>query len=400
MTVEPRYGDAELQSLMGDVYSAQILVVDDMKLMRQMIGMSLQKSGYNNIIYASDGDEALETIAAEMPDLVILDLNMPRVSGYEVCKVLRKNPKTQSLPVLIQSAVDKPEERSEVFKAGATDFVSKPINQAELISRVGMHLENRLLIANLTDFYGNMRRELVMAREMQESLLPNIDSMKAALKSHDVVVESYYKASYELGGDLWGAWELPNDKFGFFILDVSGHGVGAALNTFRIHAVMDSLDEEKLDPAAFLKALNDELATSFATGQFATMFYGVLDLKSKELVYAGAGAPRPIVISSEGDIRYLESEGFPVAITNSADYDNKTEQLSQGDCILCYSDVLLEAPALNGEFLGEDGLEMLVQSCKLSHVNDHHLVRTVIDQFMGIVPDALPDDLTAIGIHV
>jgi len=389
--------DEENQELMQSVYAARILIVDDMALMRQMIGMCLSRGGYQNLLYAADGDEALEIVAKEAPDILVLDLNMPRVSGYEVCRELRADERFGGLPILVQSASETPEERVEVFAAGATDFVSKPINQPELLARVRMHLENRFLIHSLSDFRQRMQSELVMAREMQQSLLPDPATIGEVEKASQTKIESFYRASFELGGDLWGCWDLPDDRLGIFVLDIAGHGVGAALNTFRVHATMARFLRARVDPAKFLTELNAVLAPSFPLGQFATMFYAVVNHKTGHMVYSGAGAPRPMVISDRG-VRLLDSTGVPVGIINKPDYINIEDKLEPDESLFCYSDVLIEAPQSSGEMLGEDGLIAWVEE-QAQHPDRHRLITRLLRRFFDGQPSLLPDDLTAVAIH-
>jgi len=379
------------------VSSAQILVVDDMPLMRKMIGMSLEQGGFNNVSYADDGDDALIKIAKSMPDLVILDINMPRLSGYDVCRRLRADPTTANLPILVQSASETAEERVEVFAVGATDFVSKPINHPELLARVCMHLENRFLIRSLSDFQDRMQSELKMAREMQHSLLPETEIVDAVQLVGDASIEAFYKASSELGGDLWGTWPLSGNKIGIYVLDVTGHGVGAALNTFSLHATMARFEDKKLDPAAFLSSLNSALVGAFQLGRFATMFYGVLDCDTHELVYAGAGAPRPIIFGGE-NVRTLDSSGLPVAIVKSATYENLSDRLEPGESLFCYSDVLIEAEQSDGSILGENGLIEWIEASCLSGERGT-VVSRLLDRFFGTQSEQLADDLTAVAIH-
>jgi sigma-B regulation protein RsbU (phosphoserine phosphatase) len=380
------------------IMAAKILVVDDMALMRQMIGMCLGKGGYTNIHYADDGDEALKKIEQDVPDIVILDLNMPKVSGYEVCRALRADGRHEGLPILVQSASETAEERVEVFASGATDFVSKPINQPELLARVYMHLENRFMIHSLTDFRERMQAELVMARDMQQSLLPEPPTIGEIEKASGTIIESFYRASFELGGDLWGAWLLPDGRVGLYVLDISGHGVGAALNTFRVHATMARFVRARSDPAKFLTELNSVLAPSFPLGQFATMFYAVIDYKTGDMTYAGAGAPRPMVIGSEGTVRLLDSTGVPVGIIKKPDYHNIEDRLLPDESLFCYSDVLIEAPLANGEMLGEDGLIRWVEEIAQSSSREKTVTR-LLRRFFETQPTSLPDDLTAVAIH-
>ena len=379
------------------VKSARILVVDDMALMRKMIGMCLTRGGFENVHYADDGDDALVKVEKNPPDLIILDLNMPRVSGYDVCRSLRAEKRYVGLPILVQSASETPEERVEVFRSGATDFVSKPINQPELLARVKMHLENRFLIHSLTSFRERMKSELVLARDMQQSLLPETMTINDLEEKTKVKIEHYYQASFELGGDLWGCWALPGNRIGVFILDIAGHGVGAALNTFRVHAVMGRFKWSLQDPALFLADLNRILAPHFPLGQFATMFYFTLDYKTGDMVYAGAGAPRPMIIGEDG-VRLLDSTGIPVGIVKEPGYENHHDKLGEDESIFCYSDVLLEALQPDGSFLGEEGLVEWVE--KIAESGDRSsLVSKLLWRFFDSQPNSLSDDLTAVAIH-
>ncbi|MFC3050828.1 PP2C family protein-serine/threonine phosphatase [Kordiimonas pumila] len=385
------------KEITSSVHAAKILIVDDMVLMQRMIGLCLNRGGFENLLYASDGDQALKMIEEFMPDLVVLDLNMPTVSGYEVCRTLRADPKYNSLPILVQSASEAPEERVEVFNSGATDFVSKPINQPELLARVRMHLENKFLIHSLSDFRARIENELVLAREMQRSLLPEKASLIEIEKETRTIVESYYKASFELGGDLWGGWLLPNNQLGFYVLDISGHGVAAALNTFRVHASMARFKDTMTDPALFLTELNKAMKASFQLGQFGTMFYAVLNYETGTLTYAGAGAPRPMIISGT-NVRLLDSSGIPVGVLKEPKYENHNDRLEVGESIFCYSDVLIEAPMAGGAILGEDGLIDWVKELVKSKGRTQ-LTANLLARFFDTQPEALPDDLTAVAIH-
>ena len=156
--IEPKYGtgDSIADSVRADaaldaaIRASRILIVDDQKMVRELLKIYLTSGGYENLLFAADGDEALEKIANEDPDLVVLDLQMPRMSGLEVCRTLRADPKHELLPVLVQTAADSAEDRKEIFNAGATDMVGKPINDAELRARVGIHLQNRHMLGQLS----------------------------------------------------------------------------------------------------------------------------------------------------------------------------------------------------------------------------------------------------------
>ena len=382
------------------ILDASILIVDDMAIMRKMIAITLKNAGYHNLTEAEDGDEALDKINASPPDIVILDINMPRMDGYAVCRALREDPRTAALPVLVQSSAETDVERVQVFHAGATDFVSKPINQPEMLARVAMHLENRFLIRDLSAYRQRLAAELDLAREMQQSLLPDADTLTNINEATGVTVTATYRASSELGGDLWGAWPLPDGRFGVYVLDVTGHGVASALSTFRVHSLTRRFKDLQTDPQAFIEALNAELVENFPTGQFATMFYGVFDTASRVLQYVGAGAPPPMLIEGQ-TISELDTAGFPLGISKRADYPLKTLTVPDDSALLLYSDVIIETLDEQDKMIGLDGLKRKIDTISsrgkgLSKGTYHDGLLADFDANLG--GEALDDDLTLVEL--
>lgn len=388
-------------SVSPTIQNAHILIVDDMALMRQMIGTFLRREGYTNIHYAEDGVEALEKIAVAIPDILILDLNMPRMSGYDVCRSLRSQKETKNLPILVQSASESADERVKVFASGATDFVTKPLNQPELLARVSSHLEKQLLIEDLSAFRERMDVELSMSRDMQQALIPTQQELDALFTTSGFKISSHCEMSSELGGDLWGSWMTPNRSLGLFIIDISGHGVGSALSTFTLHGLMARYRPLCDDPAAFLTALNADLKSTLPTGQFATMGYFVINPSDGGVIYSGAASPRPFLMrkGSTTEVEVYDTTGFPLGVVAKPEYENKVFKMDEGDVCFFYSDVLLEAIGTDGERLHEDGLKDLVSEIALEEPEEG-LVTAVIDEFYRILDGPLPDDLTAISLEV
>jgi len=384
----------ELQDMIS---TARVLVVDDVPIMRKMIVRILERAGFQNIHQADDGDIALQMIAKKLPDIVILDLNMPRMSGYDVCRELRKNPDTAKLPVLVQSASETPEERVEVFEVGATDFVSKPINAPELVARVNMHLENRMLIQSLNSFHQRLEGDLVQAHDMQLALLPTPDQIAACEKRFDIELQATYQASAELGGDLWFLSELNAHQLALGVIDVAGHGVASAMNTFRIHATMRRLAAVQDQPAKFMEALNRELAPDMPPGQFATVFYGLLDLDKGKLVYSGAAAPTPFILRDDA-VESLDTIGYPIGVSSKTSYREHAVDLGPGDSLFLYSDVLIETPMEDDEILGSAGLENWMQGYQKAAKPRREVHDDILKRLFAALDGAgLPDDLTLIS---
>ena len=148
------------------IYDCLILVVDDTEFNRTLITAMLRQAGFRRIQHAVDGIDALQKIGDELPDLVILDIVMPGLDGFEVCRHLRAEPRFSDLPVLVQTALSNTEDRNKAFQLGTTDLITKPIDRNELLARVRIHLENRVLIQDLQLYRARLESELGMAREM------------------------------------------------------------------------------------------------------------------------------------------------------------------------------------------------------------------------------------------
>jgi sigma-B regulation protein RsbU (phosphoserine phosphatase) len=148
------------------IFDCLILVVDDTEFNRTLITAMLHQAGFRRIEHAVDGIDALKKIGDELPDLVILDIVMPGLDGFEVCRHLRADPRFSDLPVLVQTALSNTEDRNKAFQLGTTDLITKPIDRNELLARVRIHLENRVLIQDLQLYRARLESELGMAREM------------------------------------------------------------------------------------------------------------------------------------------------------------------------------------------------------------------------------------------
>lgn len=387
--------------LTRDIFTAKIIIAEDMAFMRDIIGKILNNAGYNNLHFASDGKEALELVDKIEPDLIILDLNMPLVSGYEVCETVRKSEKNKDIPILVQSMLESAKDRNVAFEAGATDFVTKPINAPELLARTSIHLENKMLISELSEYNKRVSIELETARHMQMSIIPDEDYLDRILNKYNLKIKSFVKASSELAGDVWGLKELSESSLGFYILDVSGHGIGAALNTFRIHQVIGNSWQNDLDPAGFITRVNDQVSENMKTGQFATMFCGIIDIENGKLNYASAAQPSPFIIDNQSrsniSVTRCPSSGPIVGHMANMKYENKTIDFKPGNEFFIYSDALIETKNANGDMMGEKGLEQLLNSIK-ECTNQHDCHDFMLSHFNKQYANNLNDDLTILNI--
>lgn len=347
----------------ADLSHCRVLVVDDAQGIRKIIGAYLQAAGISQIEYATDGIDGLAKVESFEPDLVILDIMMPEMDGFEVCRILRSDAKHRHLPVLVQTALESPSERTSVFRAGASDLITKPIHGPELVARVRVQLENRMLIRNLEDYRQHMQMELELARHMQEDILPEDGVFLQTEDCTGLRVISHFQPSAELGGDMWHIRDLGGDRVAVSSVDFSGHGVTAALNTFRLHTLMHQLPPPDPDrPSGYLQLLNAQLVDLLPVHQFATMFYAIIDLRHGSMIWSSAGAPSPI-FSLGGHLQFLDSSGLPLGISLSAKYRDRRIDFPPGAGLLLYSDALTETPDGQGNAVDQDALlEMVAQA--------------------------------------
>ncbi len=368
------------QGVRTDLSECRVLVVEDAPAIRKIIGAYLQAAGILHVDFATDGVEGLAKVESFDPDLVILDIMMPEMDGFEVARSLRANPRYRHLPILVQTALESPAERTEVFRAGANDLITKPIHGPELVARVRVQLENRLLIRDLENYRRHIQTDLELARKMQEDLLPSPKVLEAIRAETGLSIAAHFQPSAELGGDMWHLRDLGQGRYAVILVDFAGHGITAALNTFRLHTLTHQQTLRNLDkPSEYLYQLNDLLVDLLPSNQFATLFLGVVDTVRETLTWSGAGAPMPIYGVGE-QIGYLEADGLPMGISRKGQYRDQQVPFPKGAFLLLYSDALTETPDERGMMLNDDQLLAMVAAAHADQFADRPLT-SLLDLF-------------------
>jgi sigma-B regulation protein RsbU (phosphoserine phosphatase) len=380
----------------NSIYDSRILIADDEPLCCRLLAGILRRSQFNNVQFAHGGYSTLEQIQSFQPDLVLLDVQMPDLSGQEVCRQIRADPKLVDLPVLMQTATVDRKVMGTLFEVGASDFLSKPVIPSELVSRVTVHLERRALLRELRGYRERTSMELEAARRMQFDLLPAQPVQQELAAAAGMRIGSYSRSSSEIGGDLWGVLPIDACSFGVFLADFAGHGVTAALNTFRLHALIHEHAVLHHDPAGFLAMLNDRLKTVLSPGQFATFLYVVVDSSSDRIRFASAGAPPPIVTSGlDGPAVLAEVSGLPLGVVRGAEYEVHARPFGAGSMLVLFSDGLSEFPDAQGMRIGDEGLRRTVGTCHPS-LMPHQVIDRLCEAAGVGENSTLPDDTTIV----
>ncbi|MBP2292408.1 PP2C family protein-serine/threonine phosphatase [Azospirillum rugosum] len=375
--------------------ASRVLIVDDNEFNRKSLALIIRRAGLTQIEFAENGVEGLRKVASFRPDLVLLDVNMPVMDGLEMCRQLRRSATHEELPVLFQTALDSDEEQVRCFEAGGSDLISKPIKPGECVARVRHQLEKRKLFNDLANFRERVERELKHAQAMQLSLLPEPKRLQAIAERYELVLDAHFETSSELGGDFWNVYPLDDNRVAFLIADFAGHGITAAINAFRLHTLIDRFPMQHVPPSEWLANLNGALKDVLPTGQFATAFFGILDLHTDTLTYASAGAPNP-VLGVGGDIRLLDSAGLVLGASRRAKYVDRSLRLPRGGFLFLYSDALIECSGEGNGPIGQDGVPDVLRGALA--INRTQPLIPLLDHFYARTKQPLRDDLTTVWI--
>jgi len=324
-----------------------ILVVDDSPVNLQVLVRTLHGSGHR-ILAARDGRMALEIARRAKPDLILLDVMMPDVDGFEVCRAIKADLETQETLVIFLSALGEVSDKVSGLKLGAVDYITKPIQAEEVLARVETHLTRQFLERELRRSRDSLNRELASAADMQRLLLP------PTLPQHQSVdFVSYYRTSRHAGGDYYDVLPLGPDRYGIMVADVSGHGASAAIVMAMIRAVLHSHPAPD-EPAAVLHHINRHFRYLWGSGIFATAVYGVLDTGRGTLRLSCAGHQPPLLARGSGEVLTLPVEAVvPLLLMELGTVPCTEHGLRPGDRVLFYTDGITEREAAGGEMFEE-----------------------------------------------
>ena len=361
--------------MIENIQNSKILIVDDIPQNVRLLEKNLKSEGYK-VISAYSGQEALDKIDSEHPDLVLLDLMMPVMDGHEVCRRIRENKKNYWIPIIMITAYESGiEKKLESLNAGADDFIKKPFDRYELIARVKSLLRIKQLQDELTDTNNRMNEELILAREVQMALLPqkypDIPGLEFAHK---------YVPTLAIGGDFFDIQELSPTLIQVFICDVMGHGPQAAMITGIVKVLLNQLGSQSSGPDELLSKMNERFQTLMASSGlpiFITAFSMTINVLNGLIKYSNAGHPIPFIIKNNSPrIERMENDPGPaLGIIPSAKYSNSEIQLGNGDMVFLFTDGLIELKNKDRVEFGKEEMQKAILSNM--HLSPNNFVETI-----------------------
>jgi sigma-B regulation protein RsbU (phosphoserine phosphatase) len=374
------------------VPKGNLLIVDDKPANLRLLASMLVEQGYK-VRSAINGSLALTATRAAPPDMILLDINMPEMNGYEVCERLKADEDTHDIPIIFISALDEIQDKVKAFTVGGVDYITKPFQLEEVLARVETHLALRRLQKQLQDANSRFEQELALAAEIQASFLPSELPKLPGWQLTATLIPAR-----ETSGDFYDVIPLSNGRLGLVVADVTDKGTGAALymalsrTLIRTYAV-----EFETQPELAFNAAHRRILADTETNQFVTVFYGILDAATGTLTYANAGHNPPYLFSKDGSdaIQELDNTGPPLGLRMFKDvtWEQRTAQLAPGDVLVLYSDGITEAQDDQEEFFEEERLlEVGQASLGRSAQEVQDTILAEVDRFVGDAPQV--DDIT------
>jgi phosphoserine phosphatase RsbU/P len=360
----------------------RIVVIEDDPAILQGLEATLRSESYD-VLTSGDGEHGYRLVQENQPDLVILDLMLPKMTGYEVCGQIRRH--GLATPILMLTAQDHEISRVRGFEAGADDYVTKPFSVRELLGRVQAILrrsEGRADLAN--------QRELGEARQVQQRLLPAVIPQLSGFR-----IAGTWCPARIAAGDYFDVFPLDDGAMAVCIGDVCGKGMPAAMMMSNLQAAVKSYASRETRPRDLCVQLNRLMCRNFAAQGFISFCYAVIDSQRMRLTYCNAGHNLPILISGNSVCR-LDCGGGILGVIEHWEYDEREIQLRSGDRLLMYTDGITESRSPAGEEFGEARLIDLV--LRFDSNDAAAIAQEVLGAARAFSNGNLEDDLTLVSV--
>jgi len=333
----------------------RILVADDEPITLNLIALNLKNWGYETLL-AENGMEAFEILKKENISLLVSDWMMPEMNGVDLCRAIRNADLPYYVYIIMLTAKSDKKALINGMKAGADDYMVKPFNRDELHVRINagvrvLNLERDLARKNesLEKASTIIQKDLKAAAKLQKALLPSTSSDINGVRFD----WSFLPCTY-VAGDIFNYFKLDDQKIGFYLLDVAGHGIPSAMLSFTLSNIIspsaigedgnseNSLRQKMFSPALAMKELNMRFQGDVDSMLYFTMIYGVIDASNNTIKLAQAGHPSPVLIRSNGETELIGDGGVPIGMFVDLEYEEIEVEFRKGDRLFIYSDGITE----------------------------------------------------------
>ena len=377
---------------MKDLSDCRVLIVDDVKANVDVLVQALRED--HKLSVALDGEAALRSVEKNPPDLVLLDIMMPGIDGYEVCRKLRAAPATREIPVMFLSSLEEVQDKTRGFEVGGNDYLTKPFEILEVKARVRSLLKAKAYSDAVKE---KIAAELAIAREIQLGILPS--DIDASVTGTGVEIGALLEPAREVGGDLYEVLKLDDGRLLLAVGDVSGKGIPAALFMTVTSTLLRTMARQQHRPEEILRQVNDALAVQNPRCMFVTLLCIILDPATGVVMCANAGHPSPVLVRPGAAPTVAQTKtGMVMGFMPGAEVGSTTIELQPGDSLVLYSDGVSEAYNAADQMFEESGLlECLKQAGGRSAGELAAAVLQAVRRFAGDHPQS--DDITVVTVR-
>lgn len=377
---------------MKDLSECRVLIVDDVKANVDVLVHALRDD--HKLSVALNGEAALRAIEKNPPDLVLLDIVMPGMDGYEVCRRLRAAPDSMEIPVMFLSSLDEVQNKTQGFEVGGNDYLTKPFEVLEVKARVRSLLKAKAYSDAIKE---KMAAELRIAKEIQHGILPA--NVSETTRGTNLDVSAVLESAREVGGDLYEVLRLDDGRVLVAVGDVSGKGIPAALFMAVTTTLLRSMARQYSRPEDIMRQVNDALASQNPRGMFVTLLCMIVDPTTGEVACANAGHPSPVLIRKGAlPCLILGSTAMVSGIVEGIEVESDSITLEPGDTLVLYTDGVIEAFDANGAMFKDDKLlQCLTPATGQSAAQAVSALVDAVKRHAGQFPQS--DDLTVLAVR-
>lgn len=363
-----------------------VLIVDDNPDIRGYVRDIL--SPFYNVIEEENGLGGLKKATRHKPDIIISDIMMPQMDGYQMLAQIRENPKTAHIPVILLTAKSTEDEKIEGLDAGADDYIAKPFSDRELLARtrslIRLHEYQRIIAERNSE----IEADLEIAREIQSKLILEAHKTRGMKNFHVL-----FMPMDKVAGDFYNFHETET-CVKIFIADVSGHGVAAAFLALITRNELDNSISSDNNTTSVLGHLNNVISQYAVKCNFVTAFYCIYKKDTGMLTYCRAGHNPPLLYRpSDRSVTELDTLGRALGFFPDIVFEEKQLYLEKGDRLIFYTDGIIEARNSDGEMYELERFVTFIQQssgCSPSELSER--LMDDITRFSG--SSSFDDDVT------
>lgn len=373
--------------------SNKILVVDDAKINRSMLENIINQHLECQIILAGSAEETFNKLKEDIPDIILLDVLLPDLDGFEIAKKIKSNPVTKDVPIIFITSLTDESSKLKAFEVGGIDYLTKPFSSKEVVSRIAAQLKLKSQYEEIKRMNQHIMYEISMARRIQNVIMP-----RREYNFNNLSIQCKYIPFEYIGGDFFDIFEGTENIYYILIIDVTGHGIPAALYTMMLKSHFYYLTKRFTSTSDILNQLNSDISKLLLDDFYPTALLIKIDLNLMTMEYANAGHPGPIVIRNN-ELMELENKNFSLAMDPHVKITEDVIKIKNDDKIFLFTDGIFEIQNKNNNFLSKDFVYNLLKNGNSFHLKDQ-LDNVILKVKEESNKGFFEDDVTMIGIHV